>query len=84
MHGWAEVVLVFLGCSPFLGGWGCWVLLCRGVAPPGGRQTRAGKAPAVVSFLQMVRPALQDGSQSQVQHESMGLGKGGCTEKHNF
>ena len=72
LHGQAKLVLGFLGCGPFPGGWQCWVLLCGGVAPLEGRQARAGKAPAVVSFLQMVRPALQDGRQSQVQRVSMG------------
>ena len=41
LHGWAKLVLAFLGCSPFPGGWQCWVLVHGGVAPPGGRQARA-------------------------------------------
>ena len=68
LHSQAELVLAFLDCGPFPGGWRCWVLLCGGVAPPEGRQARAGKAPAVVGFLQMVRPALRDGRQPQVWH----------------
>ena len=72
MHSRAELVLAFLGCEPFPGGWWCWVLLCRGVAP------------AVVSFLQMVRPALQDGRQPQVRCPHTGEGEGRCTEKYNF
>ena len=68
LHGWAKLVLTFLGCRPFPGGWWCWVLLCVGVAPPECRQARARKAPAVVGFLQMVRPALRDDRQPQIQH----------------
>ena len=67
LHGWAKLVLAFLGCGPFPGGWWYWVLLCRVVAPLEGRQASSVKAPAVVSFLQMLRPALWDGRQSQVQ-----------------
>ena len=81
MHSWAELVLAFLGCGPFPGSWQCWVLLFRGVAPPEGRQARAGKAPVVVIFLQMVRPALRDGRQPQVR---CAHGVGGCTGKHSF
>ena len=51
-------------------------MLCRGVAPPEGRQTKAGKALVVVGFLQIVRPALQDGRQSQIQCVSMGEVRG--------
>ena len=56
----------FSGLWAFSRGWWCWVLLCGGLAPPEGRQVGAGKAPAVVGFLQMVRPALWDGRQPQV------------------
>ena len=66
LHGQAELVLAFPG------DWRCWVLLHRGVVPPGGRQAREGKAPAVVGFLKMVRPSLWDGRQSQVWRASMG------------
>ena len=72
----AEPVLVFLGCRPFPRGWQCWMLLCGGVAPPEGRQARAGKASAVVGFLKMVRPALRDGRQPQVQSVHTGEGEG--------
>ena len=60
LHGQAELVLGFLGCKPFPVCWWSWVLLCMCVAPPDGRQARAVKDSAVVSFLQMVRPDLQD------------------------
>ena len=42
------------------------VLLCGGVALPEGKQARAGKAPAVVGFWKLLRPALLDGRQPQV------------------
>ena len=84
LHGQTELVPGFLGCGPFPGGWQCWVLLCGGVAPPEGRQARAGKAPAVVGFLQMVRSANWDVRQPQVQHVHTGLGEGGYTGKHSF
>ena len=76
LHGQAELVLACLGCGPFIRGWRCWVVLCGGVAPPERRQARAGKAPAVVGFLQMVRPALQDGRQPQVRRCAQGRGRG--------
>ena len=43
------------------------VLLHRGVAPPKGKQARAGTALAVVSFWQLLRPALPDGRQPHIQ-----------------
>ena len=61
------------------------VLLRRGVAPPEGKQTRAGKAPVVVGFQQFLRPALLDGRQTQVWHMCVRVrGRGVCTEKHSF
>ena len=66
MYGQEELPVSFLGCGTFPGGWWCWALLCRGVALPEGRQARAGKAPEVVRFLQVVRPALWYGRQPQV------------------
>ena len=84
LHSQANLVLAFLVCRPFPGGWRYLVLLCRGVAPPGGRQGMAGKAPAVVSFLQMVRPALWDGRQSQVRCMCTGMGERGCSGKSSF
>ena len=48
----------------------------QGVAPPEGRQARERKAPTVVSFLKMVRPALWDGRPPQVRHAN-GIGGGG-------
>ena len=62
------------------------VLLCGSVAPPKGKQACAGRAPAVVGFRQLLRPALLDGRQPQVR-ESVGRGGGGgrgCTGKHSF
>ena len=65
-------------------------MLLRGVvAPPEGRQARAGKAPVVVSFLQMVRPALQDGRQPQIWCKCMrvrvqGRGRGDALGKIAF
>ena len=53
------------------------MLLCGGIAPPEGRQARAGKAPAVVGFLQMVRPVFWGGMQPQVQHTVHRVGGGG-------
>ena len=38
-----SLLLVFFGCGALPGGWWCWALLHRGVAPPEGGQTRAGK-----------------------------------------
>jgi len=72
LHGCAKLALAVLGCRPFLGGWQCWVLLSGGVAPPEVRQARIGKAPIVVSFPQMVRPAFCDGRQPQVAHMHVG------------
>ena len=48
------------------------VLLCGAVAPPKGKQARAGTAPAVVGFQQLFRPALWDGRQPQVRHVQKG------------
>ena len=78
LHSQAELALLFLGCRTFSGSWQSWALLRRGVAPPGGRQARAGKAAEVVGFQQVVRPALQDGSQPQVRsiHGVRGGGEG--------
>ena len=59
------------------------MLLRRSVAPPEGRKARAGKAPTVVGFPQMVRLALRDGRQSQVQGMHR-VEEGGCTGKHSF
>ena len=54
------------------------VLLCGGAVPPKGKQACAGRAPAVVGFRQLLRPALLDGRQPQVQGEHRGLrGVGG-------
>ena len=86
IHSLAKLVLAFLGCRPFLGGWCCLVLLCGSVAPPKGKQACAGTAPVVVVFRQLLRPALLDGRQPQV-CESVGRGGGwgrGCTGKHSF
>ena len=44
------------------------MLLHGGVAPPEGKQARAGTAPEVVGFWQLLRPALPDGRQPQVPH----------------
>ena len=66
IHSLAKLVLAFLGCRPFLGGWWCLVLLCGSVAPPKGKQACAGTAPAVVGFRQLLSPALLDGRQPQV------------------
>ena len=85
-HGLAKLVLVFLGCRPFPAGWRCLVLLCGGVAPPKGKQARAGTAPAVVGFQQLLRPASQMAG-SPRPRESVGGGGGGgrgCTGKHSF
>ena len=32
-HGLAKLVLAFLNCRPFTGGWQCLVLLCEGIVP---------------------------------------------------
>ena len=58
------------GCSP-------------GVYPlqRAGRHARVGKAPEVVSFPRVVRPALWDGRWPQVRC-THGRGGGGCTGKH--
>ena len=78
----------FWAVGALAGGWQCWVLLRRGIAPPEGKQARAGKAPVVVSFLQMVRPALWDGRQPQVQRRhAQGVFYGGpplllCPPQH--
>ena len=55
------------GCRPFLRGWCLLVLLCGAVAPPKGNQSCVGTAPVVVGFRQLLRPALLDGRQAQVQ-----------------
>ena len=83
-HSLAKLVLAFLGCRPFARGWQCWVLLCGGVASPEGKQARAGKAPAVVGFQHILRPALQDGRQPQAWQEREGEEEGVCTGKHSF
>ena len=41
-------------------------------------------ASVVVGFWQLLRPALRDGRQPQVQHVSEGEGEGTCTGKHSF
>ena len=74
MHGQAELALAFLGCRALPGGWRCWALLCRSVALSEGGQARVGKAPEVVGFPQVVRPALRDGRRPQVKHT---VGRGG-------
>ena len=71
-YGLARLVLAFLGCRPFLGGWWCLVLLCGSVAPPKGKQACAGTAPAVVGFRPLLSPALLDGRQPQVRRERRG------------
>ena len=52
------------------------MLLHRGEAPPEGGQAMARKAAVVVSFPQVVKPALQDGRQTQVRC-TPGVGEGG-------
>ena len=66
-HSLVELVLAFLDCRPFPGGWQCLVLFHGGVAPPGGKQAISGKAPVVVGFLEFLRTAIWDGRQPQVQ-----------------
>ena len=85
-HGLAKLVLAFLGCRPFPGGWRCLVLLRRGVAPPKGKQARAGTAPAVVGFQQLLRPASQmAGSPRSGVCIRDGRSRGrGCTGNHSF
>ena len=55
--------------------WGCWALLCRGVAPPEVGQEREGKTLVMLSFPQVVSPALWDGRHPQVRCMRGGGGK---------
>ena len=60
-HGLAKLVLAFLGCRHFPGGWRCLVFLHGGIAPPKSKKARAGTAHAVVGFQKLLRPALPCG-----------------------
>ena len=62
------------------------VLLHRGVAPPKGKQARAGTAPVVVGFWQLLRPALLDRRKPQVwcMHKGWQWWWWGSTGKHSF
>ena len=70
-----------LGHRALPGAGGAGQLLRGSVAPPEGGQARLGKAPEVVGFPRVVRPALQDGRQPQVRHTCW-VGEWGCTERH--
>ena len=84
LQGEAKLALAFLGYRPFPGGWQCWVLLRRGVAPPEGQASQGRESPCGVQL-----PANGEASSPGWQAASglarvCGVEEGGCTGKHSF